>query len=50
MSKFNIDEYLACEEERYLDRLKKLLLTDEEYYEMESYLYDPDVENAGDRV
>lgn len=50
MSKFNIDEYLACEEEKEIKRLKRSMLTDEEYYEMELYLYDPDVENAGDRI
>ncbi len=44
--KFSIPEYLKEEEEK---QNISLLPTLDELYEMESYLYDPDVENAGDR-
>jgi hypothetical protein len=46
--KFKIRDYL--EEEKKKQRPKWYqLLTDEELYELEMYLYCPDLENAGDR-
>lgn len=48
--KFSIPEYLKEEEEKQKRRNISLLPTLDELYEMEMYLYDPDIENAGDRI
>lgn len=47
--KIDILEYLKEEEEKEKRRNKSLLPTLDELYEMGLYLYDPDVEDAGDR-
>ncbi len=48
--KIDILEYLKEEEEKQKQRNMGLLPTLDELYEMEMFLYDPDIENAGDRV
>ena len=48
--KIDILEYLKEEEENQKQRNMGLLPTLDELYEMEMFLYDPDIENAGDRV
>ncbi len=48
--KIDILEYLKEEEEKKKRRNISLLPTLDELYEMEMYLYDPDIEDAGDRV
>lgn len=48
--KIDILEYLKEEEEKQKRRNISLLPAIDELYEMEMYLYDPDIESAGDRV
>ncbi len=44
-----VDE-MERKKREYQKRQRERKLAQDEYYEMEMWLYDPDIENAGDRV